>query len=175
MVDSGLAGGSEPVEVGAAGHAGVGSQRQRFDDVASAPNAAVADDLGTVADGFGDLRQQVEGGGSGVELATAVVRDRDRLDSGVGRDPGILHGLDALEDDGPAPLPAEPLDVLPGQARVELTRHVVGQGDRVGSVSDGTAGDVGEDDRFGPEELPGPTRMNDPVEDGRQSQLRAAA
>ena len=70
---------------------------------------------------------------------------------------GVLDRLDALEDDRPVPPGAEPLDVLPGQARIELRVDVVGERDRRGAVTDLAAhGDVGEPDRIGADEVPGP-------------------
>ena len=72
-VDAALAGGAEAVEVGAAGHGRGGAGGDGLDDVAAAPDAAVADDLDAAADGVGDRGDERERGGRAVELAAAVV------------------------------------------------------------------------------------------------------
>ena len=89
-----------------------GTERDRLHDVAAAPDAAVADDLDAVADRVGDRRDEVDDRGRGVELATAVVRERDRVDALVGRDPRVGDGLDALDDDRAVPDRAQPLGVV---------------------------------------------------------------
>ena len=106
----------------------VGTEGDRLDDVAAAPHAAVADDLDASTDLVGDGRDEVEGSRSVVELTAAVVGQGDGFDPDVGGDPCVVDGLDALDDDRPAPHRAEPLDVVPRQAGVELG------GERVGEV-----------------------------------------
>ena len=98
-----LTGGAEPVEVRAADHPPSAPSGDRLHDVAAAPHAAVADDLDAVTDRVGDRRDQVEIGGRAVELAAAVVRQRDGVDAGVGGEHRVVHGLDALDHDGPVP------------------------------------------------------------------------
>ena len=67
------------------------------------------------------------GGGRAVELAAAVVRQRDGVDARVGGEHGVVDGLDALDDDRAVPHRAQPVDVVPRQRRVELGVDVVGR------------------------------------------------
>ena len=55
-----------------------------------------------------------------VELAPAVVRHVDRLDAVLDGDLGVFGGGDALQDEGNLELVLEPLDVGPGEARLEV-------------------------------------------------------
>jgi hypothetical protein len=54
VLDARLAIGREPPEIGASDHHGAGTERQRLDDVAAAPDATVEDDLDLVSDRLGD-------------------------------------------------------------------------------------------------------------------------
>ena len=101
--DAAFAGGAEAVEVGAAGHRGGRAGGKSLDDVAAAPHPAVADDLDTAAHRVGDRRHEREGGGRAVELAPAVVGQRDGIDAAFGREHRIVDGLNALQDDRPVP------------------------------------------------------------------------
>lgn len=74
-VDARLAARRQPVQVGAPDCAGRGTECDRLDDVRTAPDAAVADDVRAVADGVADGRDLVDGGGRTVELPPAVIGD----------------------------------------------------------------------------------------------------
>ena len=99
----------------------------RLHDVAAAAYAAVADDLDAVAHRVGHRRDEIDDRGRGVELATAVVRQRDGVDPLVGGDLGVGDGLDALDHDGAVPDRAQPLGVTPGEPGIHLARDVVGE------------------------------------------------
>ena len=60
-----------------------------LDDVAAAAHPAVADDLELAADRVGHRRHEVEDRRRVVELAAAVVGQRDRFDAGVGGQSGV--------------------------------------------------------------------------------------
>ena len=154
-----LAGGTEPVEVGPADHARGRAEGDRLHDVAAAADAAVAVDLGPVTDHVADPSDQVEGGGRAVELSTPVVRERDRVDADLDRELRVLDGLHALEDDRAVPFLAEPLDVRPGQARVELPVEELGEIDRRTSVVVVAADDVRELDRATAQKVQRPRRV----------------
>ena len=87
VVDAPLTGRAQPVQVGPPGHHGPRAEGHRLHDVAAPPHAAVADDLDAVADRVGHRRDEVDGRGRAVELAAAVVGQRDGLDPGVGGEP----------------------------------------------------------------------------------------
>src|SRR6202008_3747710 len=78
--------------------------------------AAVDVDLGTAADGLHHLRQHADAALAVVELAPAVVRYVDALDAVPERDPGVLGGGDALEDERDLVLGLEAGHVGPGEA-----------------------------------------------------------
>ena len=78
LPDAGVSAVGEPVHHRPPDEDGAGAERERGDDVASAPNAAVDVDLGPSADGLDDLGQRVQAGDRAVELPAAVVRDDDR-------------------------------------------------------------------------------------------------
>ncbi len=74
VVDATLARRAERVEVGPAGRARVGAERQRLHDVAAAPDPPVADDRDLPADLLGDRLDELDRCRRVVELAAAVVR-----------------------------------------------------------------------------------------------------
>ena len=119
------------------------------------------------------------GGGRAVELAAAVVRQRDRVDAGVGREHRVVDGLDALEHDRAVPHRAQPVDVVPRQRGIELGVDVVRERDRRRAVADVAADDVGEADRLAAHERPRPRRVQRAVDDrarpdGRRQREAAA-
>ena len=81
VLDAGLAVGGQPPQVRAADHHRAGAERERLDDVAAAPDAAVEQDLDLVADRVGDRGQRADRGRRAVEVVAAVVGDRDRVDA----------------------------------------------------------------------------------------------
>src|SRR4029078_11612255 len=99
----------------ASGHRGSRAGGDSFDDVAAAPDAAVAEDFGATTDRVRDGRDQRGGRGRAVELPAAVVRKCDRVDTGVGGDDGVFDRLNSLHDDGALPDRAEPLDIGPSE------------------------------------------------------------
>ena len=109
----------------------------RLDDVAAAPDAAVADDLDAAADRVGHRRDEVE-------------RRRARRRAGgrrgwTGRSPRRRASAAStasstvwmpLSTIGPSQHRAQPVDVVPRRARVELGVDVVRQRHRRGAVAD---------------------------------------
>jgi len=59
-------------------------------------------------------------------------------------EPRIGHRLDALEHDGPVPGRAEPVQVPPGESRIEQAVGVLGQVDGLGAGWHAGPGDVGD-------------------------------
>src|SRR5262249_59997682 len=99
------------------------------------------------------------------QLATAVVRQRYGIVPSFGVEDFVYDGLHALEHDRAVPNRAQPTHVVPRECRVELGVDVVRERDRGGAVADIASDDVGESDRFAPEERPGPARIQGAVED----------
>ena len=143
----GLAVGGEAPEVGAADHHGPGAERERLDDVAAAPDAAVEQDLDLVADRVGDRRQRADRRRRAVEVVAAVVGHRDRGDAGVDGAAGVVDAHDALEHERAVPLLAQPGDVVPGRRRrlhplavgaEERRRRLAGPAAMFGTVRSGS-------------------------------------
>ena len=87
-----LATSHEAVEVRPPDEGSPGALGDGRDDVAAGQDAAVDVDLCSVADGLDDRGERLEGRGGPVELAPAVVRDDDRVGTGVDDGPRVLDG-----------------------------------------------------------------------------------
>src|SRR5690606_15399104 len=120
--DAALAARAKTVEEGPADVGAGRAERDRAHHVLAATNAAVHVDLDVAADRVEDGRERRDRRGRAVELASAVVRDDDRVGPGARGDPGVLGIEDALEDQLAAPALANPLDVGPGERGIELAR-----------------------------------------------------
>ena len=98
VLDAGLAVGGQAPQVRAPDHHRAGAERERLDDVAAAPDAAVEQDLDlspTASTIAGSARID---GRRAVEVVAAVVGDRDRVGADLDRAPGVVgvhHALDA--------------------------------------------------------------------------------
>ena len=117
------AAGREPPERRPADEDGPRAERERLRDVRAPPDAAVEVDLRTAADGLDDLGQRVQGRGDAVELPPAVVGDDDAGRTVLARERGVLGREDALEHERKRALGAKPLEVAPGDARVDDGRR----------------------------------------------------
>ena len=105
--------------------------------------------LGVCTDLAHDLGQEVEGDGRAVELAAAVIGERDAIDAQVGELLRVGDGLHALDDELARPLLLDPGEVLVGDGGVE---HEVEQlGD-----SAVPAAEARERERLGGQEVPPP-------------------
>ena len=69
-----------------------------------------------------DVRQEVEGDGGTVKLATTVVGENDSFNTGFGKLFGILNCLNAFDQHFSWPLLLDPLQVVIGHRGV---KHVV--------------------------------------------------
>ena len=74
MLDAALSGGAEGIEVRASHHAGMGTERDRLDDVAPATDPAVTDDLDPIPHRVGDRLEIICDGGvrRGSDIVKAV-------------------------------------------------------------------------------------------------------
>src|ERR1700722_7015443 len=116
-----LAASRHGVRPGPSDHAGTRSHGHRLHDVEAAANTPVHQDLALAAYGVGDARERANARGYVVELTPTVVRD----DHGVGPTVHCLTGVvgveDALQCDLAAPMLAQPREVVPGHAGIELS------------------------------------------------------
>ena len=119
------AGGGEPVDIEPAAGDRIGAQDQRLDHVGAAADAAIDDDVRAPANRFDDFRQHVDRTDALIELAPTMVRHIDAVDAVLDRNPGVLDGGDALEDQRDVEALLDPLDVTP----VELRLKDAGVGD----------------------------------------------
>ena len=93
-------------------------QRQCFEDIARAADAAVVHDVDLVAHGIDDVLQRVEAGDGAVDLASSVITNDETVNTELYRLPRIVHALDPLDAKGaPAgdalPRLHQPGDFLP--------------------------------------------------------------
>ena len=115
-----LPGGGHPVERGAADEHRVGAEHHRLQDVGAAPEAAIDDQRDPVADGAARLGQDVDRRHRPVELAPAMVRDRDRIGADLGGALDIAHRQQSLDDQLARPAVADPRNRVPGQPAIHL-------------------------------------------------------
>ena len=98
----------------AADEAGAGAERARLDDVLAAPDAAVEEDLGPVADRLDDRpaarRASPASRRAGGRRGSRRRRRRRRAEPPRLR---VAHREDALDDERPVPEPAQPVEVAP--------------------------------------------------------------
>ena len=105
---------------------GRGAQRERFDNVRAARDAAVDVDLATCEDGGTEaveLQEGEEGRLRRVEGAAAVVGQHDALDVVLERFFRVGGALDPLDHDGEARRLLDPGDVVPAQRLVDVLAH----------------------------------------------------
>src|SRR3954471_148113 len=112
------AGRRQPVHVKPADDDAIGAENDRLDDIGAARDRAVDPDLAAPADRLDDLRHDRDRPDPLVELAPAMVRDIDDIDAVIDRDPGILAGRDALDDDRDLRQSLDALDVAPVEPRL---------------------------------------------------------
>ena len=76
-----------------------------------------------------DLREDVDGGRAGVQLASPVVRYPDGREAALQSPHSVLGSADPLDSSGPLPLLAQPDGVLPAEGGIYL---VVDEGGEAG-------------------------------------------
>src|SRR5216683_383604 len=118
------AGGGEPIDIKSADDDRVGPEGDRLDDIGAAGDRTVDHHPGSAADRLDDLRQYLDRADALVELAPAMVRHVDAIDPVLDRDPGILGGGDALDDQRDIEILLDPLDVAPVELRLVDPRVV---------------------------------------------------
>src|SRR5690606_12889133 len=109
----------QPIHQGAANGDGISAQRQCFDDVGAATNAAVHNNGHIALQGLGNLRQNGDSRRRTIECAATMV---GYLNGGSARFDGcdgIFRSGYALDDDGQAGGGADELQVVPGQVGLE--------------------------------------------------------
>ena len=99
-----LSGGEDPVERRPARENRIRAKGDRLDDVRAASDAAVDHHAASAGDGGYNIRKEIQGRNTGVELPAAVVRDDDRVGTHPYSAFGIIRPDDALHDELAAPL-----------------------------------------------------------------------
>jgi hypothetical protein len=94
--------------------------RQRFDHVRPAPDAAIDNQRHAALHSLGDQRKRVDSRGHGVQIACAVVGDDDSRDPRLHGNRGVIGIENALQQYGTAREAAKPVDIFPGERRVEV-------------------------------------------------------
>lgn len=152
VLDAGLPVRRQTPQIGAADQDGAGAKGECLGHVAAPADAAVEQDLDLRADRVGYRGEYPDGGGGGVEVVAAVVGDGQRGHPGVDGPLGVVDAGDSLEQEGPAPLLAEPRHVLPGRrcgphplaVRAEEGGCLAARGPQVGDRKIGQATGLGE-------------------------------
>ncbi len=95
------------------GYAYLGNWEERDGNrnIGARTDAPVEVDLGGVADRVDDVRKQLEWGNSSIQLAAAVVRNRDPVRSCRHDGFRIVAALNPFDDDRTGPVRPEPFDV----------------------------------------------------------------
>src|SRR3954471_24791296 len=96
-LNAGLAGRRERIKIESSGSNGFGSQRKCLQDMGSALNPAVHDDVDLVADSIDDFRQLIERGARTVELPAAMIGQYDTSAADLNGAFGIGHRHDAFK------------------------------------------------------------------------------
>lgn len=114
-LNTGLAEGGEAPKRGATDEDGFGAERESFQDVATAADAAVHEDRDFAGDCFDNVGEGVKGADDAVLLAAAVIRYDDARGTTLDGDFSIFRGDNAFEDDRDLAGAADPIDVAPGE------------------------------------------------------------
>ena len=96
------------------------AERERLEHVDPAANAPVHEHLEPVAHRGNDAGQLGDRGSDAVELAAAVIGHDHAIRSRIGGGARIVGLEHALDEELAVPETAQPLDVLPGDGRIEL-------------------------------------------------------
>ena len=123
MVDPSFAAPGHGVGPGSTDETGPRAEGERFHHVEAATNAAIHEDLAAIADGISDRRQRTNRRGHVIELTTPVVGDDHAVSPIVERSSRVVGIEDALQRDLAAPVLAQPGEVIPGDAGIELAGH----------------------------------------------------
>ena len=174
VLDALLAVHGQTVDVGASDQDRPGSERERLDDIAAAPNPAVHQHLGPVTDGVDDGRQRLEPARRRPELAAAVVRHDHAFGAELDRAHRVLRPHDALDVHRALPVVADPGQIVPVQATLhELAILDRRRFDRSGDAALGYI--VRSADALVHDDVVGPTRVADRVEQSPRGHHRRNA
>ena len=124
-----LAGAGDAPEVRAADQHRARAERQRLDDVDAAAKAAVDQDRRPPAGRLDHARQRQDRCDCAVKLAAAVVGDDDSVSAAADRFARVVRVQEALDEERPAPLLAQTVDVTPTNVGIELLVHQRAEGD----------------------------------------------
>lgn len=159
LLDTGLALHRKGIDEGAAEQHAIGAQGQHAEHVGAGAHTAIGEDGHLPFHRFGDRGQRLRAGHGAVQLAAAVVRDHDAVGAQLQRVARVVRVEDALDDQLALPLVADPLQVLPGDAGVEVLAQpadVVGQASGVAPIGGDVAEIVGAAVQA---DVPGPARV----------------
>src|SRR5262249_39841847 len=136
-LDPGLAERAETPDIGPADAHSLCTHTERLGDVGAAAKAAVDKNWHPAAHRFDNFRQGVDGRAPAVFGARSVIRDDDRVDTGVSRELGILISENALDYDFHFGCVAQPLEKIPcHRGRLVLTHD---ESCKVDSIIHGSA------------------------------------
>src|SRR5258706_2061481 len=108
-----FASGSRAVQCGPSGHDHICPDRDGLHDIRTASRTTVDNDLETVAYGSANLRHQLEGSRRAIQVAAAVVRQDDSVQTVIGGDHCVFQTLQPFNQHVARPDVADTLDVVP--------------------------------------------------------------
>ena len=117
----------KPIQIRSTDRTGIGAKRHGLDHVRAASDAAVDDQLESIAHGIAHRGEAIDRRRGRVELPAAVIGDHDRADARIGGALRIVGRLQTLDDERPAPFPHQPGDVVPADGAIELAVDVIDQ------------------------------------------------
>ena len=107
------------------------AERERFEDVRAAANAAVEEHGNAAVDLADDGGQRVKAGDRAIDLAATVIRNDQAIDAGVESKRRIVRVQNAFQKNGQAGVLAKKREILPGERSV---------GEKSGPDLDGSSG-----------------------------------
>jgi len=121
--DAVLTKGAEAPQVGPTDTHRLRAHGQRLDDVGAAAEATVDQHRHAAADHVNNFRQHLDRRGDAVLHPSTVVRDDDRVDTGIGSQLCVLEGKNTFEHKFDLDPVAHPLDQVPGQIGDDRAAH----------------------------------------------------
>ena len=107
----------QPEDIRPTDQAHLRSQRQRFRNVRSRPDARVEEYIELIANSIDDAWKNTQRADATVDLSATVVADDNALDAEIDTSLCIFNCLDAFEDDRALPVLFEEFEVFPAVAQ----------------------------------------------------------
>src|SRR5690554_2187552 len=124
MADASFTGSGQCINISTANHAAVGPECQHAHDVQTVADAGVDQDFQLAFDRIGNHWQGAGSGQHTIELAATVVGDHDAVGTKAHGIFGVFSIQYAFDHHRAVPELANPLQVLPGNRRIEVVGQI---------------------------------------------------